>query len=111
MVKPRRARHPARRARAEVSSGTEAPRSHQLPLNGNFRTEEREKPTHLKEKPNKKLPGLHNTTERWLISRRARLRDRGGGGDHTHAHQPLRPWPAASAYGFLASMKRNLDLT
>ena len=35
------------------SSGTEAPRSHQLPLNGNFRTEEREKPTHLKEKPNK----------------------------------------------------------
>ena len=34
-------------------SGTEAPRSHQLPLNGNFRTEEREKPTHLKEKTNK----------------------------------------------------------
>ena len=34
-------------------SGTIAPRSHQLPLNGNFRTEEREKPTHLKEKPNK----------------------------------------------------------
>ena len=36
----------------------------QLPLNGNVRTEEREKPTHLKEKTNKKLPGLHNTTER-----------------------------------------------
>ena len=29
----------------------------------------------------------------------------GGGGDHTRAHQPLRPWPAASAYGFLASKK------
>ena len=57
-------------------TGTEAPRSHQLPLNGNLRTEEREKPTHLKEKPNKKLPGLHNTTERWPISRRALSRDR-----------------------------------
>ena len=30
----------------------------------------------------------------------------GGGGDHTRAHQPLlRPWPAASAYGFLAPEK------
>ena len=35
-----------------------------IALDGNFRTEEREKPTHLKEKTNKKLPGLHNTTER-----------------------------------------------
>ena len=33
--------------------GTEIPRSHQFPLDGNFRTEEREKPTHLKEKQNK----------------------------------------------------------
>ena len=32
----------------------------------------------------------------------------GGGGDHTRAHQPLRPWPAASAYGFLASEKIKL---
>ena len=34
-------------------SGTEAPRSHQLPLKWNFRTKGREKPTHLKEKTNK----------------------------------------------------------
>ena len=34
-------------------SGTGAPRSNQLPMNWNFKTEEREKPTHLKEKPNK----------------------------------------------------------
>ena len=29
-------------------SGTEEPRSHQLLLNGNFTTEERETPTHIK---------------------------------------------------------------
>ena len=74
-------------------SGMEAPRSHQLSLNEDFRTEEQGKPTHLKEKTNKKMPGLHNTTKRRLISRWTLSRDRGvgGGGDHTRAHQPLRP--------------------
>ena len=51
------------------------------------------------------VPGLYNITKRWLISHRALSRGWGGGGDHTHAHQPLRPWPATSAYGFLASEK------
>ena len=85
-------------------SGTIAPRSHQLPLNGNFRNEEREKPTHLKEKPNKNC--LVCTTQPKDDSSLAGLfRETRGGGDHTRAHQPLRPWPAASAHGFLAYKK------
>ena len=85
---------------------------HQLPLNGNFRAEEREKQTHLKLKPNKNC--LVCTTQPKDDSSLAGLfRETRGGGDHTRAHQPLRPWPAASAYGFLASekSKHSLDLS
>ena len=32
----------------------------------------------------------------------------GGGGDHTRAHHTLRPWPATSAYGFLASDRQEI---
>ena len=64
--------------------GTEAPRSHQLEQKIAWSAQHNRKMTHLSpdsfERP-------------------------GGGGDHTRAHQPLRPRPAASAYGFLASEK------
>ena len=77
---------------------------HQLPLNGNFKTEEREKPTHLKEKPNKNCLVCTIQSKDYHLSPGSFERP-GGGGDHTRAHQPLRPWPTASAYGFLASEK------
>ena len=51
-----------------------------------------------------RLPGLHNTTKFMVTYLSPDSFERpGGGGDHTHAHQPLCPWRADSAYSFLAS--------
>ena len=77
--------------------GIEAPRSHQPPLNGNFRTEEREKPTHLKEKANKNC--LVCTTQPKDGSSLAGLfRETGGWwGPHPHAPAPTPRAPASPA--------------
>ena len=53
-----------------------------------------------------RLPGLHNTTKFMVTYLSPDSFERPGGGeDHALAHQPLRPWPAASVYGFLTSEK------
>ena len=85
----RRARHPARRARAERSArGTEASCPHQLPLNWNFRTEERQKPTHLKEKPNKNCLA-YKTQPNGDLSLAGLFRETGGSwGPHPRAPAP-----------------------
>ena len=75
------------------------------PLNGNFGTEEGEKPTHLKDKTNKKIAWSAQHNRKMTHLSPGSFERPGGGGDHTRAHQPLRPWPAASVYGFLASEK------
>ena len=61
-----------------------------LPLNGNFRTEEREKPTHLEEKPNKNCLSAQHNQKMTHLSPDSFERP-GGGGDHTRAHQHMRP--------------------
>ena len=94
-------------------SGTETPRSHQLPLNWNFglqdrRTREANTPQRETEQ---KLPGLQNTTKRWLISRRALSRDRGTVGTTPTRTSPCARGPPPLHMAFLPPRRVSLDLT
>ena len=59
----------------------------------------------LKEIPNKIAWSAQHNQKKTYLSPDSFERPGGGGGDHTRAHQSLSPWPAATAYGFLASEK------